>query len=180
MAPAGLATLQGQVAGMTPTNLEIVLAAPDEASQASGQLLAAAGGVKRVQTVPELGEMALGLWEGLRYEELEQRYCAAGRLFLEDPTGVHAPEGDGFQEYASRIQTAMARIVAKRKPGTNVGIVVRPMALGLLHCFLNGADPCRLWAMLKDRPDLEWYEVSRDDPRLAVPPRRPRRSASAA
>ncbi len=180
MSPAGIATVQGQIAELPTPNLDAVLAAPDEASQATGKLLAAAAGLKRVQTVPELAEMALGLWEGLRYEELEQRYCSAGRLFLDDPTGVHAPEGDEFQEYASRIQTAMARMIAKRKPGTNVGIVVRPMALGLLRCFLNGAEPCRLWAMLKDRPDLEWYDCSRDDPRLAVPPRRPRRPASAA
>lgn len=180
MAAAGLATVQGQIAALPDPPLEAVLAAPDEASQATATLLAAAAGLKRVQTIPELGEMALGLWEGLRYEELENRYCSAGRLFLDDPTGVHAPEGDEFQEYAPRIHAAMARIVAKRKPGTSCGIVVRPMALGLLRCFLNGADPCRIWAMLKDRPDLEWYDCSKNDPRMAVSPRRPRRPASAA
>ncbi len=180
MAAAGVQHVRQQVGQLVGQTLTAIAAAPDEASQATAKLLAASMGVKRVTLVPELADMALGLWEGLRYEELEQRYCSAGRQFLEDPSGVVAPEGEHMDEYAARVQGALSKVISRQRAGANVGIVVRPIALGLIRCFLNGADVCRLWAMLKDRPDVEWYEVPKNDPRLIVTPRRARRPASAA
>jgi broad specificity phosphatase PhoE len=180
MAAAGLEAVRKQLQPLAGQKLVSIATAPDEASQATAKLLAAATGVKRVTVVPELGEMALGLWEGLRYEELENRYCSAGRQFMDDPSGVVAPEGEQMEDYEARVHGALAKVVSRHRAGSSVGIVVRPLALGLLRCFLNGADICQLWAMLKDRPDAEWYQVPKDDPRLIQTPRRPRRSASAA
>lgn len=180
MAAAGAQTAQEQIAAFAGQKLVAIATAPDEASRATAKLLAGATGVKRVTTVPQLGEMALGLWEGLRYEELEQRYCSAGRQFMDNPTGVTAPEGDQMDAYAARVQEALRLVVGSHRAGSNIGIVVRPIALGLMRCFLNGADMCHLWAMLKDRPDAEWYEVPRNDPRLVASTRRPRSAASAA
>ena len=180
MAASGSQAAQEQVAQFAGQKLVAIATAPDEASRATAKLLAQATGVKRVAAVPELGEMALGLWEGLRYEELEQRYCSAGRQFMDNPSGVTAPEGDQVDAYAARVQGALGQVVGGHRAGSNIGIVVRPIALGLMRCFLNGADICELWAMLKDRPDAEWYEVPRNDPRLVASARRPRRAASAA
>ena len=180
MAAAGVQAAQEQVAAVAGQKLVAIATAPDEASRATAKLLAGATGVKRITTVPQLGEMALGLWEGLRYEELEQRYCSAGRQFMDNPTGVVAPEGEHMDAYAARVQEALRVVVGSHRGGSNIGIVVRPIALGLIRCFLNGADVGRLWAMLKDRPDAEWYDVPRNDPRLVAPARRPRSAASAA
>lgn len=180
MSAAGEWLAREQAAAISGQTLNAIAVAPDEASRATGRILAAATGVKQVTAVPELAEMALGLWEGLRYDELEQRYCAAGRQFLEDPSGVTAPDGEHVSSHAARVQGAFERVVDRSKPGAAIGVVVRPIALGLLRCFLNGAEVRHLWAMLKDRPDVEWYDVVRNDPRLVVTPRRSRRPASAA
>ena len=104
-----------------------------------------------VDAIPDLGEMALGLWEGLRNEELENRYCSAGRLFLDDPTGVHAPEGDEFQEYASRVQTAMARIAAKFE-----GLAVQPSRGGYILTERRSDTPV---ARLKPFQKIDRFEL---------------------
>ncbi len=180
MAAAGVQAAQEQVAQFAGQKLVAIATAPDEASRATAKLLAQATGVKRVTSVPQLGEIALGLWEGLRYEELEQRYCSAGRQFMDNPSGVTAPEGDQVDAYAARVQEALGQVVGGHRAGSNIGIVVRPIALGLMRCFLNGAEICELWAMLKDRPDAEWYDVPRNDPRLVASTRGQRNAASAA
>ncbi len=180
LAAAGLTAVQGQTQGLTSHKLNSIVCAPDEASRATAELLKKATGCRRLVVLPDLGEMALGLWEGLRYEELENRYCRAGRQFMTDPCGVLVPEGEAFEDYCDKIRTALAQVMARQKRGATVGVVVRPIALGIMRCLLNSADLGQLWAMLSDRPDVEWYQVSKNDPRLVAPPRRPRRSASAA
>jgi broad specificity phosphatase PhoE len=180
LAAVGLEGVQGQAQGLSSQKLNSIACAPDEASRATAELLKKATGCRKVVIVPELGEMALGLWEGLRYEELENRYCRAGRQFLTDPCGVIVPEGEAFESYGDKVRAALAQVMARQKRGATVGVVVRPIALGVMRCLLNTADFGQLWAMLNDRPDVEWYQVAKNDPRLVAPPRRPRRSASAA
>ncbi|HMN39593.1 MAG TPA: histidine phosphatase family protein [Phycisphaerales bacterium] len=177
---SGLTAVQGQTTGLISHKLNSIVCAPDEASRATAELLKKATSCRRLTVSPELGEMALGLWEGLRYEELENRYCRAGRQFLTDPSGVLVPEGEAFEDYSDKIRSALAGVMARQKRGATVGVVVRPIALGVMRCLLNSADLGQLWAMLSDRPDVEWYQLSNNDPRLVAPPRRPRRSASAA
>lgn len=179
MSQAGRETVESQARGLAEAGLDVILTAPDEASRGTGAILAEATQAKKVVAVPDLAEMGLGLWEGLRYEELENRYCRAGRQFLEDPSGVLAPEGEAMDDFSAKVRVAVARALARQRKGTTVGIVVRPIALGLIRCVLNGADLGQLWAMLSDRPDVEWYQVFRNDPRLVAPvrPRRPARAA---
>lgn len=169
---AEIATLQGQA-------LDAVLSAPDEASRETSRLLAEATGAK-VQVVADLADPRLGLWEGMRYEDLEKRFCRAGRLFLEDPCGVLAPEGDSIDACAERVMKAFTKVLGRHKLGSSVGVVVRPIALGMIRCALNDADLGCLWSMVTDRPTMEWYSIQRNDPRLSRPPRQPRRTPIAA
>lgn len=180
LSPEGEAKVREALAGLGGVGLDRVICAPDEASRQTARLLAGAAGVGRAHVVHELGEMRLGLWEGLRYEDLEARYCRAGRLFLDDPCGVQAPEGEALVAYAERLVRALGKVLGKAKGGSSVGLVLRPIALGVVRCVLNGADISQMWAMVTERPDVEWYQIQRDDPRLAAPPRRPERPASAA
>lgn len=165
----GLAGVRADLEKLAPTSLGLIIAAPDEASRQTARLLAERTEA-RLEVVPELREMELGLWEGLRYEELESRFCRAGRKFLEDPTGVCAPEGERLSDYAQRVVPevgkVLSRAVARVRSGVEVAIVLRPIALGLVRCALEGRGACEVWEMVTDRPNLEWHSVERDDPRL--------------
>lgn len=179
MAPSGEQTVRQMLDAVGPQALAVVYSAPDEASRETARMLATHAAAK-VVVVPEFGEMALGLWEGLTYEDLERRFCRAGRLFFDDPCGVTAPEGEALTVYSGRLIPSFAKVLGKCKPASAVGMVVRPIALGLIRCAMNRADLNELWTMVSDRPTFEWYHVQRDDPRLNQPPKQPRRPVAAA
>lgn len=48
-----------------------------------------------------LREMDFGAWEGLTYEELMQ--FPAYSQWLEDPTNMHPPEGESWQQFEKRV-----------------------------------------------------------------------------
>lgn len=176
LSPAGRSVVQAEASTLLGRELAMVLTAPDEASRETARLVAEATGSK-VVVVPELAEPALGLWEGMRYDDLEKRYCRAGRVFLEDPCGVVAPDGDALPATAERVLKAFAKATSRCKAGASVAVVVRPIALGVIRCALNEADLGQLWAMATDRPAMEWYAIHSNDPRLG---RHPRRAAAVA
>lgn len=180
MSAGGMTTVQTNLAELASHTLDVILTAPDEASRHTAKLLAEATGARKVTAVGDLADMALGLWEGLRYEELESRFCRAGRLFLDDPSGVLAPEGEQLDAYSAKVVAGLGRGIARQKVGATIGVVLRPLALGVVRCSLNDAPICELWQMIRERPDHEWYVIDRNDSRLNAPPRRPRRPASAA
>lgn len=172
----GRLEVQGLAEGLMGTRLGVVIAAPDEGSSETARLIAKATGA-RVQIEAGLAEMHLGLWEGLRTEELQNR-CKAGKVFVDDGPGVVPPEGaESLEEYQARILEVVRGLVGKRRLRP-VGLVVRPMALGVLRCALKDEDLDSFWQMIASHPGSEWYQVGRHDPRLS--PGSPRRRASAA
>ena len=114
MADQGRQMVEQNLQAIGNQKLDLVLTAPDEASRLTAKMLAEATGSRKVSVMPELADMGLGLWEGLRYEELESRFCRAGRLFMDDPSGVMAPEGEVLEAYAARVVSAMAKAVARK------------------------------------------------------------------
>lgn len=168
-----------RVQTLSSTKFTSILTAPDEASRDTAKLLAKTG-AGRVSALPELAEVPLGLWEGLRLDELEERYCRAGRLWLEDPSGVTAPEGQCVAEYAERVMAVLLERLGRCRPGTSVALVVRPIALGVVRCALNEVEMSQMWTMIHERPDDEWYDLTPNDSRLKAPPRRTDAAASAA
>jgi broad specificity phosphatase PhoE len=181
MSGAGEARVRADIAGLGASagRLTQVFAAPDEASRQTARLLVEATGAK-LQVLAELQDMTLGLWEGMLYEDLERRFCRAGRLFLEDPRGITAPEGEALAEYARRLGKTLPGLARKVRMGASAALVLRPIALGLVRCTLNDADMCQMWSMVTDRPTAEWYVLARNDPRLAADPAVKRRAHAAA
>lgn len=168
---AGRINVPSQLDELGSVNLSTVVTAPDEASRETAALVADRFGGKII-VAREMGDMGLGLWEGMRYEDLERRFCRAGRLFLEDPCGVTAPEGEALDEFSARFIKSFAKMVSKIRLGTSCAVVLRPIGLGVARCALNETDLGQLWAMVTERPWAEWYEVRRSDPRLKVAPPR--------
>ncbi len=169
--PTGASRVRADIAALSAPGaspaLATIFSAPDEASRETARLLAEAVGARLV-VVPELRDVGLGLWEGLLYEDLERRFCRAGRLFLEDPRGITAPDGEALADYAQRLDKSIFKLLRKVKPATAAAFVLRPIALGLVRCTLNQADVREMWGMVTDRPPAEWYELSKNDPRLST------------
>jgi broad specificity phosphatase PhoE len=143
-------------------DLDVVLSAPDESSVQTAELLAAAAEVK-VRRVRGLEEVNLGLWEGLRLEDIAEKYPSAHKQWVNNPSSVRVPGGESLAAAEQRILEALASGLERTRAGrTRVGVVVRPMAWGLIRCWLSETPIDRLWGVLRDAPMFGWYEVERD------------------
>lgn len=145
-----------------------VFCAPDEASLESARMVAAAAKAAgatspKVNAEESLREMDLGLWEGLSEHELTERFPRAARQWQDDPECVCPPEGEAFAEARGRVIGGVRKIIDKAKPGSVVALVLRPIALGTVRCWLTNAGTDQIWSQVEDRPAAEWFEVELDE-----------------
>lgn len=141
--------------------LSTVLCGPDEGSQGIARELANRAGCK-VKVIEDLGEVHLGLWEGMLGSDLQEKCPTTYRQWMEDPGVVSVPEGEALEDAQARLLEALRRNMSRiRGDSGAVGVVLRPMALGLVSCALTGVPMKRLWSMIEAAPLVEWRTVGR-------------------
>lgn len=156
---AGRSRMEQTLDAMGPSNLDVVLSAPDEASMQIAEMVGSATNAK-VRVLDGLSEVRLGLWEGLRENELSDRYPTAFRTWQEDPSLVQAPGGESFDSARERIVETLFRAMEKaRSKSTRIGVVVRPMAWGLLRCWLESTPTSRIGELLRESSLVTMHEV---------------------
>lgn len=64
-----------------------------------------------VQTMPELGEMRIGDWEGMLAVEIAARYPELWRTWRASPGDFRMPSGESLGEVAERAAAAFVRIM---------------------------------------------------------------------
>jgi broad specificity phosphatase PhoE len=170
---SGFEAVRKTVEGLNGTRVATVYCGPDEASQATARELAQHGGTK-VKVVDELGEIHLGLWEGLLKSELEGKCPRTYRQWVENPGVVRAPEGESLDEAQSRIMSALSRSLKGAKTDNGaIAFVLRPVAMALVGCAVGekaaeggtavcgGGEKRNVWSMLETGPMTQWHTLPR-------------------
>jgi len=67
--------------------------------------------------MPALREIFLGEWEGLRTEEIAERYPAAWAAWVEEPDWDVVPGGEGAANFDARVGTALDEILRRHDNG---------------------------------------------------------------
>ncbi|MCC6676394.1 MAG: histidine phosphatase family protein [Phycisphaerales bacterium] len=149
----------GQVQAMAGAG---VMTSPDTASLETATVIAARVGGK-VRVVEGWAEPGMGLWEGQSDEELAERFPKAYRQWKQDPTGVSIPEAEAVEDAQTRIVEEFARVVGRRRIGQDRATiaVLRPMALGLVVCWLEHRPVSELWAVVAGLGTCRKVEVDR-------------------
>lgn len=138
-----------------------VITGPDEASRSTAKMIAEACGA-RVRSFEGLHEVDVGLWEGLLPTELEEKFPTAFRQWQEDPGSIVIPGGESVVEAQERIIGAMTRALERLADnGKLVVVVLKPIAMGLVLCWLNGVSLDRLWRTMGEAGATERREVPR-------------------
>lgn len=109
----------------------LVLHASDEASTETASILAGPSKA-RTKAIPEFSAMSLGLWEGLRREELAERHPKNFGQWQSDPGSINPPEGEALASVQTRVLAAIAR-AADKHPKKRVAIVLRPIEYELVR-----------------------------------------------
>ena len=88
--------------------------------------------------LPQLAEIDFGEWEGLSWDEVEDRWPGAAVRKIEDWLGVAPPGGENWPDFSARIETALQQVLAGPMPAAIVAHMVVNAALAQR---LTGADP---------------------------------------
>lgn len=161
MCDAGQKAVGEEIARLGPASLSLVLCGPDEASIATAEALAAPSGAK-VKVIPDLGEVCLGLWEGLTEQALESRCPTTYRQWQDDPWAVSAPEGESLDEAESRVALAIRKAIGRSRPENGaVALVLRPIVMALAGGILKGERAADMWQVIHNGPASERLLVDR-------------------
>lgn len=144
-------------------SLSVILCGEDEASRQTAELFSAALG-GRIRALADLGGVDLGLWEGLRRQELDEKFPTAARQWREDPSSVIPPGGEGVAEAQERIVTELVRTIERCRceSGAGIGIALRPVALAVLLAAMDDRPLRDLWAIQVETEDVTHRRLSRE------------------
>jgi broad specificity phosphatase PhoE len=141
-------------------HVEAVLHGPDECSSQSARMLGAQLHA-RPRQVEDFREMDLGLWEGRRESELLEKHPTVYRQWRQDPTAVTPPDGDTLADTELRVLRALRKQLEKSgKAG--VAIVLRPVAFGIVRCWLADRPLDEMWDVVNEAPEGEWFVIPRE------------------
>jgi alpha-ribazole phosphatase len=107
LSEAGLRQAHAIAAQLAAEPLAAIYTSPRRRCMQAAELLSA-GRACPVETLDALRELDFGDFEGRRYEEIEARYPALYREWMERPTEVRFPGGENFHDMRARVLAAAA------------------------------------------------------------------------
>ncbi len=158
MSEAGRVSVSSEVGRLRGAAISTIYHPGDEAAVETAQILARAAGAKTKQ-IDDLADPNLGLFEGLLEQQLAERYPKRHKQLLEDPLSLIPPEGEPLADARARVFAAVARLLRKSR-AAEVGIVLHPIAYGLMRCWLANRPAGDLRKMLAESVRLERYAVA--------------------
>ena len=99
----------------------------------------------QVQQNSALRELHFGLWEGLRYEQIMEKWADELSLMYEDPERGRAPEGEGFSDLAKRAWPALQAIREAHQEEEAIAVVAHGGTIRVLLCLLQEKSLQQLW-----------------------------------
>lgn len=97
-----------------------------------------------VEIVPDLREMAYGIWENRTWESMTESDRELLKKWRFDWLDLEIPEGESFMGFYDRVISSLDNIIKENK-GKHVLVVSHNGALSAMHCHLTGAGPKGFW-----------------------------------
>ncbi len=156
----GRSAVSADVAALHGQRLGTIYHPPDDAAIETAQIIAGGAGSK-AKAVAELADPDLGVLEGLTAKDFADRFSKRYKQWQEDPLTLAPPEGEPLVDARARLFAAVSRM-ARRSRHDEIGIVLHPVGLGLLRCWLAERPSADLWSMVRTRPRIERYLLAAD------------------
>ena len=133
LTPAGLEAAAAKLAGL---EVAAIYASPLRRARQTAEAI---GGPAPI-ILPELAEIDFGEWEGLTWQEIQQRWPNTACRKVEDWLGVTTPGGETWTDFCARIDRALEQVLAGPRPAAIVAhmVVNAALAARLLQCDPKG------------------------------------------
>lgn len=110
----------------------------------------------------DLAEMRLGDWEGLKHDEIIEKYSKEYELFWNKPHLYKASSGEGYSDLKKRVIGCLERII-KENDGKNVLIVTHTVVIKQIMAYFEGRPLEKLWDIPYIHPtSLSVIEIDND------------------
>jgi len=87
----------------------------------------------QVERIPELAEMDFGDLEGMRFEDIEERFPEVFRSWMTCPMETQFPNGENFRAMTNRVLGAFDRLLERHR-FESIGIVAHAGVLRIVLC----------------------------------------------
>lgn len=87
----------------------------------------------QIKTMPGLREYNFGIFENLTYEEIIKAHPKLYRAWINSPSSVLLPGGEGFEEFKKRVYSALSVIISLNRNKT-IAVVTHSGPIRLILC----------------------------------------------
>jgi alpha-ribazole phosphatase len=98
----------------------------------------------QIKTIPDFREFNFGIFEGLNYSELIEKYPGLHRDWISNPLNVLLPNGEEFSRFRKRVSSALSHIISLNRNKTIV-LVTHSGPIRLILCEVFGYGLERFW-----------------------------------
>lgn len=109
--------------------------------------------------MPELREACFGAWEGKTYEEVAQTDPERAARWRSDPAVLVPPGGESTEQFASRLEGAMARIRAETPDDATCAVVTHGGPIRNLLCLWLAVALSRYWQFRLDNGSISVVDL---------------------
>ncbi len=141
----GILRIHGAASFLSAFTLDRIYTSTLSRSIDSGRIIATSQGID-IEKSPAFDEVDFGVWEGLSFEEIRERYPEDLRLWLKDPGTYPPPQGESFKSARGRSMSALRKIIAEHT-GHQVAIVAHAGILRIMIFALLDMRLHRLFRM---------------------------------
>ena len=138
-------------------------ASPLSRAYETAQIICSARQVSIVPA-PSLKEIDFGLWEGLTYREISQRWPEQVNKWLSNPTGATIPGGESFSGFRHRIRMFLQELSHKKTAG-DILIVAHGGSIAVLLMEIHGKSVSEFFQLIPPLGSVQTIEwVMQDAP----------------
>ncbi len=98
----------------------------------------------QIKTMLDFRELNFGIFEGLNYSEIMERYSGLYQNWIRDPSNVLLPNGEEFGEFRKRVSSALFSIISLNRNKT-IALVTHNGPIRLILCEALGYGLERFW-----------------------------------
>ncbi len=114
-----------------------------------------------IEVEPAFDEVAFGLWEGLSFLEIRERYPKELSLWIQDPGAHPPPQGESFRHARKRSMERLRKIMDGSQDDT-IAIVAHAGILRIMIFSLLGLRLARLFRLGQDYGCINIVDVYDD------------------
>lgn len=98
----------------------------------------------QIKTMPDFREFNFGVFEGLNYAEITEKYPELYHNWLVNPLNVSIPKGEKFADFRNRVDSVLSLLISLNRNKV-IALVTHSGPIRLILCKVLGYEFERFW-----------------------------------